>query len=76
MIDDLVCGTEVDEGATAIASVNKGKPYYHRAPGCKGAFDAAPEKLVQTLHPRFPLPVSVNRAVPCGNNAGSREAIV
>ncbi len=67
---------EVDEGITAIASINKGKPYYHRAPGCKGAFDAAPEKLVETLHPYFQLPASLKRAAPCGNAGSWCEAIV
>ena len=46
MIDDQVCGTEVYEGATALAFIYKGKTYYHRAPGCRGAFHAPSEKLL------------------------------
>jgi len=38
---------EVDEKTAAATSEYKGKTYYFCAPGCKTAFDKAPEKYVK-----------------------------
>ena len=88
MINDLVCGTEVDEGATAITSVYKGKTYYRRAPGCKGAFEAegrgrrrvhcrvhrVAETDAETLRLCIPLPVIMKREARCGApGVGARQ---
>ena len=43
---DPVCGMDVDEKKTAATSKYKGQTYYFCAPGCKKAFDAAPEKYL------------------------------
>ncbi len=43
MAKDVVCGMQVDEKTTAT-SVYKGTTYHFCSPGCKKAFDAAPEK--------------------------------
>ena len=59
MINDLVCGTEVDEGATALVFVYKGKTYYHRSLGCKVAFHAPPEKLLAVERSRRKAPYRV-----------------
>lgn len=47
MAIDPVCGMEVDEKKAAATSEYKGKTYYFCAPGCKTAFDKAPEKYVK-----------------------------
>ena len=46
MAKDPVCGMEVDEKRAAGKSEYKGTIYYFCAPGCKQAFDKAPEKYV------------------------------
>ncbi len=46
MARDPVCGMEVDEKSAAATSEYKGKKYYFCAPGCKKAFDKAPEKFL------------------------------
>jgi len=46
MAIDLVCKMTVDEKKAAATSVHKGTTYYFCAPGCKKAFDAAPEKFL------------------------------
>lgn len=47
MAIDPVCKMTVDEKATELKSVYKGETYYFCAPGCKKAFDAAPEKYLE-----------------------------
>lgn len=47
MTIDPVCGMEVEEKKAAATSEYKGKTYYFCAPGCKTAFDKAPEKYVK-----------------------------
>jgi len=47
MAIDPVCGMEVDEKKAAATSEYKGKTYYFCAPGCKTAFDKAPEEYVK-----------------------------
>ncbi len=46
MAVDPVCKMQVDEKKAAAASVYKGMTYYFCAPGCKKAFDSAPEKYL------------------------------
>lgn len=46
MAVDPVCKMQVDEKKAAATSVYKGTTYYFCAPGCKKAFDSAPEKYV------------------------------
>jgi YHS domain-containing protein len=50
MAIDPVCKTTVDEKTAKLRSEHQGKTYYFCAPGCKRAFDEAPEKY--TLPPR------------------------
>ena len=47
MAEDLVCGMQVDEKASAGKSEYQGKTYYFCSPGCKAAFDKAPEKYLK-----------------------------
>ncbi|HUU63002.1 MAG TPA: YHS domain-containing protein [Dehalococcoidia bacterium] len=46
MAKDPVCNMEVDEKVAAGTSEYKGKTYYFCAPGCKKAFEQAPEKYL------------------------------
>ena len=47
MVKDPVCGMMVDP-ETAPAKVEyKGQTYYFCAPGCKAAFEKAPEKYLE-----------------------------
>lgn len=46
MAIDPVCKMVVDEKTTKIKSEYNGKTYYFCAPGCKKAFDEAPEKYL------------------------------
>jgi len=48
MVNDPVCGMEVDEKKAAGNSDYKGQTYYFCAPGCKKNFDIDPEKYVGT----------------------------
>ncbi|MBE2199522.1 MAG: YHS domain-containing protein [Anaerolinea sp.] len=48
MAIDPVCGMEVDEKTAAATSEYKGKTYYFCAPGCKTAFDKAPENYLKS----------------------------
>ncbi|MEI6386869.1 MAG: YHS domain-containing protein [Spirochaetota bacterium] len=43
---DPVCGMAVDTATTKLASDYNGLTVYFCAPGCKRAFDAAPEKFI------------------------------
>lgn len=43
MAKDPVCGMTVDERRAAATSTYKGQTYYFCSPGCKAAFDKAPE---------------------------------
>jgi YHS domain-containing protein len=44
MARDPVCGMNVDESKAAATVVYRGQTYYFCAPGCKTAFEKAPEK--------------------------------
>lgn len=46
MAVDPVCKMLVEEKKAAATSVYKGTTYYFCAPGCKKAFDTAPEKFL------------------------------
>ncbi len=46
MAVDLVCEMQVDEKKAAATSAYKGTTYSFCAPGCKKAFDSAPEKYL------------------------------
>jgi Cu+-exporting ATPase len=46
MAVDPVCKMQVDEKKAAATSVHQGKTYYFCAPGCKKAFEAAPDKYI------------------------------
>lgn len=46
MVIDPVCGMEIDESAAAATYVYNGETYYFCAPGCKQAFEQAPEKFL------------------------------
>lgn len=46
MAVDPVCKMDVDEKTAKLTSDYKGKKYYFCAPGCKKAFDEAPEKYL------------------------------
>jgi YHS domain-containing protein len=46
MAKDPVCGMDVDEKTAEHKSEYKGQTYYFCAPGCKRAFDKAPEKYL------------------------------
>jgi len=48
---DPVCGMTVDVAAAKLTSDYKGKTIYFCAPGCKRAFDQAPEKYVAIPQP-------------------------
>lgn len=48
-VKDPVCGMMVDSETTQLKSEHMGQTYYFCGPGCKTAFDKAPEKfLVQS----------------------------
>ncbi|MCK4322194.1 YHS domain-containing protein [candidate division WOR-3 bacterium] len=47
MAIDPVCKMEVDKESTELKSEYKGKIYYFCAPGCKKAFEEAPEKYLE-----------------------------
>jgi YHS domain-containing protein len=51
MAIDPVCGMEVDEKTAAHNSTYQGKAYYFCAPGCKRAFDQAPQKYLGASKP-------------------------
>jgi ferredoxin len=44
---DPVCKMSVDEKTAKLKSEYKGKTYYFCAPGCKKAFEEAPEKYLK-----------------------------
>lgn len=46
MAKDPVCGMEVDPKKAAAKAEYQGQTYYFCAPGCKAAFEKAPEKYV------------------------------
>ena len=46
MAVDPVCKMQVDEKKAVATSVYKGKTYYFCAPGCKKAFETAPDKYI------------------------------
>ena len=46
MAIDPVCKMSVDEKTAKLKSEYKGKTYYFCAPGCKKAFEEAPEKYL------------------------------
>ena len=46
---DPVCLMEVDPKTAAAKSEYKGQTYYFCAPGCKVAFDKAPEKYLDAV---------------------------
>lgn len=46
MVRDPVCGMMVDEKNTSITYEYKGTVYYFCAPGCKAAFEKAPERYL------------------------------
>ncbi len=50
MAVDPVCKMKVDEKSAAATSEYKGKTYYFCAPGCKAAFEKAPEKYLGDQH--------------------------
>jgi Cu+-exporting ATPase len=43
MATDPVCGMQVDPATARHTSEYRGQTYYFCAPGCKRAFDAAPD---------------------------------
>lgn len=43
---DPVCGMDVEEQKAAATATYGGKTYYFCDPGCKTAFERAPEKYV------------------------------
>ena len=47
MAVDPVCKMQVDEKKAAATSVYKGKTFYFCAPGCKKAFETAPDKYIE-----------------------------
>jgi len=47
MVQDPVCGMEVDEKKAAAKAEHMGKTYYFCSAGCKAAFEKAPHKYVQ-----------------------------
>jgi Cu+-exporting ATPase len=44
MAKDPVCGMTVDEKTAAATASYRGTTYYFCSPGCKAAFEKAPEK--------------------------------
>ena len=46
MVNDPVCGMDVDPKAAAGNSDYEGKTYYFCSQGCKKAFDKEPQKYV------------------------------
>lgn len=46
MAIDPVCGMQVDPAQAAATFEYKGETYYFCAPGCKTAFEKAPEKYL------------------------------
>jgi YHS domain-containing protein len=49
-VKDPVCGMMVDSETTKLKSEYNGQTYYFCAPGCKTAFEKAPEKYVSQGH--------------------------
>jgi len=47
MAKDRVCGMEVDEQKATEKAEYKGETYYFCAPGCRVAFEKAPEKYLR-----------------------------
>ena len=46
MVKDPVCGMMVDPKTAPAKAEYKGQTYYFCAPGCKAAFEEAPEKYL------------------------------
>ena len=46
-VKDLVCEMMIDPQTAAATSEYKGQTYYFCAPGCKVAFDKAPERYLK-----------------------------
>ncbi len=51
MVEDPVCGMEVDPETAAGKSDYKGKAYYFCSTGGKKTFDKAPEKYIGQARP-------------------------
>jgi Cu+-exporting ATPase len=45
MMKDPVCGMNVDETKTPVATQHKGTTYYFCSPGCRDTFTKDPEKF-------------------------------
>ena len=50
MVEDLVCGMEIDPKTAAGKIEYKGQTDYFCSPGCKKAFDKDPEKYIHASH--------------------------
>jgi YHS domain-containing protein len=50
MAIDPVCGMEVDESTAKHTAQHEGTTYYFCARGCKKAFEAEPEKYIDSGH--------------------------
>lgn len=48
IVRDPVCGMQVQVSERTPRSTHEGKTYYFCAPGCKRAFDLAPQEYVRT----------------------------
>ena len=53
MVQDPVCGMEVDEKTAAGRSEYMGTTYYFCSPGCKKAVDENPRKYVKGAGPQM-----------------------
>ena len=51
MATDPVCGMQVDPQTAKHTSTYQGQTYYFCAPGCKRAFDAEPQRYLQSGEP-------------------------
>ncbi|HEX9017538.1 MAG TPA: YHS domain-containing protein [Anaerolineaceae bacterium] len=50
MVQDPVCGMDVDPKNAQWKSDYKGTTYYFCSPGCKKDFDKEPERYLSTSH--------------------------
>ena len=48
MAKDPVCGMEVDPNTAGQTSTHQGQTYYFCSPGCKRAFEAEPQKYLDS----------------------------
>jgi Cu+-exporting ATPase len=58
LVQDVVCGMQIESSSAAGTSEYNGATYYFCAPGCKRDFDANPEKYLDPSYVANGMPAA------------------